>query len=132
MLQGLIKHSLTNCVDGWSPLAATGHTLDITKVVDVVYRRRLFCIFDQGYPYNLEITYKEPVSASMVTPRGAGTVAYLSRLGTPSHPDTQIVTARYPSEAAIKAEIEAIRSKQHHLDRVSVLSGMLCQRGLNL
>ena len=56
-MKGIIFHT-SKGIKGWSELGIL--TVDVYKIKDIYYKKRLFCIFNKDHPYNLTIDYHEP------------------------------------------------------------------------
>lgn len=46
-MTGFMRHALKG-IDGWSELQK--RHIDVSKIIEVSYRKRLFCILDRQYP----------------------------------------------------------------------------------
>jgi len=58
-MKGIIFHTLKG-INGWSFLKL--QKIDVCKILNIKYNKKLFCIFDYEYKYTLEIEieYLEP------------------------------------------------------------------------
>ena len=111
MIEGLLHHTLSG-IRGFSYL---GHsTIDVAKVLNVSYRKRLFMIFDREYPYTLVISYKNILTTTSVSPvfvNGQVGHVYGSLTTTES-----IITKRYKGKREVFNEIQEIERKQKALE----------------
>jgi len=102
-MKGILYHTLRG-KPGWSWLHE--NPIDIGRVNGVVWRKRLFRVFDRDHPYTIEITYKkkgeEPVMLVGWTGSGCAVV--------PSHKtvNEQTITCRYKSAQDVITEVEDI------------------------
>ena len=99
MMQGLTIHELEYGIPGYGlPI----HRLDISGVIDVKYRKRLFSIMDRKYPYTIHIKYHIP---------------RVDDINYPYYPniDTYIISRRYDIDTDAIQEMNNIISKKEHL-----------------
>ena len=90
---GKFRHTLSkNCINGYSML--NYEDLDLTKIIDITFRKRLFCFFNKDYPYVLKIEYDLPI---FIEP-------YL------------IITKRYKTEKECIDEIQEINIKKFKIN----------------
>jgi hypothetical protein len=54
-----IYHQLGRCVNGWTESQIS--KLDVTKVLDIKYTKRLYPVFNKDYPFILKIEYDKPI-----------------------------------------------------------------------
>jgi hypothetical protein len=112
MIQNLLFHTLKG-IKGWSDLSLV--KIDVAKVLDIIYHKRLFMICDRSYPYTLYIKYAEPKEY-------IGTYPVIGTNGTTgigiTHNVTltQVITKRYRSEKEVQEEINQIAQKQNKLN----------------
>jgi hypothetical protein len=57
-ITGILFHKLSG-INGWSRMSL--QCVDVAKITDVFYRKRLFKLFDREYDYTLYIKYNEPM-----------------------------------------------------------------------
>lgn len=84
--------------------------IDIRKIIDIQYRKRLFCILDIEYKYTLEIEYSIPTNRLSISP-----VIVFGNLGIANNINnkTSIMTLRYKTEKEVINIIEEIKMKQN-------------------
>jgi hypothetical protein len=63
ILKKHVSHILSG-IDGWSFLFI--RIIDVNKVINIKYYKRLFCVFENEYKYTLKITYDEPFNYSSI------------------------------------------------------------------
>ena len=102
-LPGTLFHTLKGS-PGWGYPELI--TIDIAKVINVGYHRRLFRIFDRDLPYALDLIYYKPEPGKLL---GMGICVNPLSI--------QLVSKRYPSKAVVKSELEEINSKIALLNR---------------
>ena len=110
----IIYHTLKG-TNGWSNLQL--QTVDINKVIEIGYSKRLFMIFDRDYPYNLIIKYENIHNNSIITP----TVILGGGIGLTQSFYTEtssIITKRYKSQKDVLDEIKAIQYKHKNMRMV--------------
>lgn len=105
-----VYHTFRNFVKGLSGFHL--NPIDVRKVMNIDYRKRLFCIFDKEYKYTLEIKYSNPrselrVSSVLTTGGQIGTGIYKEYV------ESSIMTLRYKTEREVKNEIREIKMKQN-------------------
>lgn len=112
MITNLIFHTLKG-IQGWSHLAI--NKIDVAKVVDMSYHKRLFMIFNRTHPYTLHITYSEPIERLKPAPviGGQGGTALVKQVDL-----TQYITKRYKTLDEAENEIKEIMKKQDQLKNV--------------
>jgi hypothetical protein len=103
-MNATLLHNLKSHVKGWSSFYV--NPIDIRKVIDISYNKRLFCIFDSEYKYTLRIEYYNPRSEITTSPvftsRGSGVAI------TESYKEISIMTIRYKTKNEINQEINEI------------------------
>ena len=111
-MEGIIFHTLKG-IRGWSKLNIS--TIDVYKIKDIYYNKRLFCIFDRNYPYTLIIKYNEPQESINLAPginfKGGVTLSLVNNMCLISD-----ITKRYKTEIEVKNEIEEINIKQKKIE----------------
>jgi hypothetical protein len=105
-----INHKLKNYVRGWSYFYC--NPLDVRKIINMVYRKRIFCIRDREYKYKLTIEYFNPRSKTTLSPNitlggGIGTVIHNEYV------ETSIITLRYKTEKEIIDEMDKVKKIQN-------------------
>lgn len=105
-----IYHTFRNFVKGYSFFHH--NPIDVRKVIEIYYRKRLFCILDREYKYKLIIEYSNPRSNLTITPMitfgGQVGVAY-----TRIYEESSLMTLRFKTEKEVKNEINEIKIKQN-------------------
>ena len=106
-ISGLLFHNLSG-INGWSRMSL--QCVDVAKITDVFYRRRLFKLFDREYDYSLYIKYNEPIDEFKYV---AG-----------KHPSFVVATKtehfiskRYKTEKDVLDEIKEIKKLQSNLNQ---------------
>ena len=111
-MKGIIFHTLKG-IKGWSELSIS--TIDIYKIKNIYYEKRLFCIFNKNHPYNLIIEYHEPTESIDLVPginfNGGITISLVSQMNLITD-----ITKRYKTEIEVKNEIEEIKIKQKKIE----------------
>lgn len=109
MFQDLIKYTL-NGKPGWS--FKKGNNLDVSRIGNINYHRRLFRIFDKDCPYTLTIDYHhiEDNYRNFSSVDTDGKVTFGS-----THQSPNKVTARYKSEDDVLDEIASIDHEKFRL-----------------
>lgn len=115
-MKGTIFHTLKG-IKGWSQFNIS--TIDICKIKDIYYEKRLFCIFNKNHPYTLTIEYCEPTQSYGLV-RGATfdgkfTTTLVSQIDL-----TTFMTRRYKSEIEVMNEIEEIKTKQKKIELLKI------------
>ena len=88
-MKGLVYHKLKG-IRGWSNLNIS--KIDVYKVMDIYYEKRLFCILNKDYPYKLIIEYH-------------------------AHPKyIYNITKRYKTEIEVQNEVSEIILKQSKIE----------------
>lgn len=112
-------YNLTKCVRGWSHCQY--NTIDITKILEISYRKRLFCIIDKKYPWSLNIEYNEmkvyPTHFMPHYRRFDSGISY-----------TRTITKRYESEKELINEIKNIITNKkcvHNCDHCVINNNIL-------
>ena len=95
-------------LNGWSKLNIS--SIDINKIKNINYKKRLFTIFDTNYPYTLTIEYNEPLYHYGIAP---GYGLYGPSIIVNHVYLTQYITKRYATEIEIQIEIKEIKNKQN-------------------
>lgn len=113
--QNIIFHRLKNCVNGLSE--CNYNNLDVSKIVNLEYSKRLFCINDKKYPWTLGIVYHEPeihINSLIFT-------FPLGNIGISKTPvnieEYKIIRKRYASKSDIIQEIRNINYKINKLKK---------------
>jgi hypothetical protein len=110
-MQGLIFHTLKGKL-GWSHLKIIH--IDVYKIIEINYHKRLFCIFNKDHPYTLTIEYDEPkesIGFNYGINSNGGTTTMITR----EVNLTQQITKRYKTEMDVKNEMEEIKKKQQRI-----------------
>jgi len=103
-----LYYKFTGFAKGWSKFV---NPIDITKIIDIQYRERLFCINDIEYKYTLKIEYFDPISSKVsISPV---IVFGIYGIATNSHDETHIMTLRYKTEQEVINIIKEIKMKQN-------------------
>lgn len=111
-MYGIIKHTLKG-IRGWSELCI--ETIDVAKVIQLNYIKRLFMITNREYPYTLKIKYENihnEMTFMPTIPLGKGSIGMTSVFYTETE---SILTKRYKTEQDIINEIDEIKAKQDRL-----------------
>ena len=107
----MIFHTLKG-IKGWSTLSI--QKIDIYKIKEIYYKKRLFCIFNRDHPYNLIIIYNEPRTTIDFAPginfNGGFTTSMVESTSL-----TVNITKRYKTEIEVKNEIKEIQMKQNKI-----------------
>lgn len=104
-LQGILFHTLKGS-PGWSDLAIK--KVDVGRIAEMSYQKRLFCLFDRDKPYTLAIVYYLPKTNTSLAPtlgHSVGITIYDRTIV------EHVITKRYTSEQEVQAEIAAIEKK---------------------
>lgn len=113
-MRGLIFHNLKG-IKGWSDLSIS--QINVYKIKEIFYKKRLFCIFNKNYRYTLTIKYSEPNEYYMPIivygGHGITTTSLVKQVNL-----TQIITKRYLTEADVINEIEEIKLKQQKIELI--------------
>lgn len=108
--QNLIFHRLRNCTNGLTKYKYDN--LDVSKIINMKYKKRLFCIHDKEYPWTLEIEYDE--------------IDLDSSFFLHMCDFTKIIKKRYATENEVIDEIETINQKigvlKYHVHVQSIVS----------
>ena len=98
---------------GWSELSIS--TIDVYKIKDIYYKKRLFCIFNKNHPYKLTIEYDEPTEsmgiASGINFNRGFTTSLVKEVDL-----TVDITKRYKTEIEVINEIKETRMKQNKIE----------------
>lgn len=108
----ILTHTLKG-IRGWS--MNTDNLIDISKVINVVYSKRKFKIFDREYDYTLNIEYKEFNSNIIFVPIiSSGTYGIA-----PSQyvENSKTITKRYKTLQDVESEYNEILIKQKKLNK---------------
>lgn len=85
--------------------------IDVRKVIDIKYKKRLFCIIDREYKYNLEMEYLNPRSeispVALITFSGNLGIGFYNE-----HIETSVMTLTYKTEKEVIDEINEIKKKK--------------------
>ena len=111
-MKGIIFHTLKG-IKGWSDLSIS--IIDVYKIKNIYYEKRLFCIFNKNHPYNLIIEYHEPTESIGLVPginfNGGLTTSLVNKVSLIAN-----ITKRYKTEIEVKNEIEEIKIKQNKIE----------------
>ena len=114
-MKPILYHTLKNFVRGWSKFYI--NPIDIRKITNIYYNKRLFCIFDPEYEYTLRINYYNPrieyiinniVIYSIYNYTPFINIPYISE----QYVEESYMTLRYKTECEVKKEIEKIKKLQ--------------------
>ena len=107
-----LYHTFKNFVRGWSGYHIS--RVDIRKISNVKYHKRLFCIFDAEYEYTLFFSYYNPHSELAVAPiiGGKGGIVLTSE-----YSETSTVTLRFKTLKDVNAEIDSINKLKHMIEK---------------
>lgn len=104
-----LYHAFTNYAKGW----AYHHInpVDVRKIINMSYEKRLFCLLDTDHKYTLKITYFNPRSEVdtnfVITSGGIGFAI------TDKYEETCDLTFRYKTENEILNEMNHIKNLQN-------------------
>lgn len=113
--KGVVFYTLTGA-KGWSSYFR--QTLDIARVTNLQYHKRLFKVFDRDCDYTLQIDYRMPTEETTLAPtfthgRGGGSFGF-------AVVDTvklqHLITSRYRTKEEVQEEVQRIRTKQHKFE----------------
>ena len=103
-----IKFHTLGGIRGWSSFQPS--VVDVAKISQIYYSKRLFKIFNPEYKYSLEIIYKERYEKGKISPtittRGIG-VTFVSE----THYE-KLITRRFKTEEDIFSELSKIKNLQ--------------------
>lgn len=109
-----VHYLLTNFTRGWSSFYT--NPLDIRKIINIGYHKRLFCLWDPEYKYTATVTYYNPRAVSTVSPvitqRGHIGIAY-----TATYKDNSVMTVRYKTENEILQLIDDINKRKDAISK---------------
>lgn len=105
-----LYHTFKGFVKGLSSFHV--NPVDVRKVINMDYRKRLFCINDTEYKYSLEIEYYDPRSELSVTYIRSASGHVETRFYN-HYEETSEMTLRYKTEKEIINEINEIKKKQN-------------------
>jgi hypothetical protein len=111
-MEGLIHHTLKG-IKGWSFLSIS--TIDIYKVKEICYKKRLFCVFDRKHPYTLTIEYNEPQKRFTIAP-GMCVNGFYTMVLTYYETSISLITKRYQTKDEIENEINEIKLQQQKME----------------
>ena len=107
-MKPILYHTLKNFVRGWSGFYI--NPIDIRKIKNIYYNKRLFCIFDPEYEYTLSIHYYNP--RSEYTPNIMFINGRSNIVLSEKYVEESYMTLRYKTECEVKKEIEEIEKLQ--------------------
>lgn len=111
-MRGLLFHRI-NTVFGWGTKI---RDIDVTRVLDMKFHKRLFRIRDRNYPYTLRINYYDPENDiypfPVLTPQGIGFGAIVASK------TEKIITFRYPNTDELNKDINEINRLHEAMKRV--------------
>ena len=85
--------------------------IDVSKIVSIDSRKRLFKILDQDYDYTLDIVYNKSITKSKLMPVGPIFVPM-------SYTETEHnMTRRYKTKKDVDDEINEIKMKQNEINK---------------
>ena len=102
-------HQLKHHTKGWSSFYV--NPIDVRKVISISWNPRLFCIFDQDYPYTLRIKYYNPRSVEIASPVISG--GHTGIAFTEKYEENSYITIRYKTENEVHQEINEINKLQN-------------------
>lgn len=108
-------HRFMYYVRGWSRFHV--NPIDVRRIINIRYRKRLFCITDRAFKFTLEIEYYEPRSkppTPMPVINGYFKVDPISY----AYDKPRLMTLRYKSEYQIKRQIEMVKNLQNILKKL--------------
>jgi hypothetical protein len=110
-----IYYTIKNCVRGWSSLYV--NPVDIRKIINIGYSKRLFRVTNRDYMYTLDIEYSNPHTDFNVAPvigfnnsHGLSGVAMVESY----HPSSS-VTMRFKTLNDVRAEVDNITRLQNKI-----------------
>lgn len=112
-MNGLCFHQFSRLAnDGWGEFSHLTR-IDVAKVVEMYYSRRLFRIFQRHLPYQLTIVYNEPHQQTSIAPtftgRGMGITPYNETVLTTD------INKRYSTKHDVLEEMREIADEQKTL-----------------
>ena len=110
-MSATVYHTFTGCVKGLSSFHI--NPADVRKIIDITYRKRLFCIFNKEYKFSLDIKYFDPKNETTVSPA----VVFAGQYGIggvfhSTYVETSIMTLRYKTKKEVINVIDEIKMKQ--------------------
>jgi hypothetical protein len=105
-----VQYQLNDCVRGWSEFYT--NPLDIRKIINISYHKRLFCLWDSEYKYSVTITYSNPRSVNTNSP----VITLGGNVGmslTTGYRDKSIMTVRYKTENEVLEVIDNINKRKN-------------------
>jgi len=112
LLRGVVFHTLKG-IDGYSSLNYS--KIDVAKVVDITWRKRLFCIHDREQKFMVEIKYEELNIPFTLTPVIVATPPLGFTIPLSQQSEIQTITKRYSSQEECLTLIKEIKTKQKQL-----------------
>lgn len=104
MITNLLFHKLKG-INGWS--FQTLQNIDVGKIINIKYSKRLFVLFDREYPYTLSIkyliTHEKPPYTDFTIKQKMG---------------IQCITKRYKNKAELEDDVKQIMKKQQELNSI--------------
>ena len=110
MVRGIIYYNLRG-VDGWSKCQLS--KLDISKIIHIATRPRIFMIFQKDYPYTMIIEYKLPITKTKVSTIIDKNNRIVINTFTES---TQVITKRYKTEEDMELDCKNIMDMKRDLE----------------
>jgi hypothetical protein len=98
--------------NGWSFLDLK--RINVSKVIEMSCRERLFKFYDEEFPFVLEIEYAEEID-TLVPMIINGATIFVS-----TNDDSQTITKRYKTSKEVYQEISEIKKKQNELKSVCI------------
>lgn len=111
-----LYHTFKGFVKGLSSFHI--NPIDVRKVIDINYRKRLFCIFDTEYKYTLKIKYFNPrsiLSSNIITSNGHIGIGFYNE-----YVETSEMTLRYKTEKEAIDEIDKIKKIQKIISQFDI------------
>lgn len=96
-----------NGIRSWSTFR---YTINVSKIQNITYRKRLFCIFDYEHKYELTIKYHEPKTKYILL--YGITYNYKS--------EYEYIVARYENIESINKELNAINTKIQSINNLRI------------
>ncbi len=107
-MRGLLHYELKG-ISGWS--ASNLQVIDVSNVINVIKRKRMFMIFNREYPYTLGITYEDQYANLFVSPIVGGRGMSLSNFTL----STQFISKRYKTEKEMDIDYNNIMKYKQEL-----------------
>ena len=114
LLKGIKRNLTTHTLKGINGYSALNYqTIDVSKVVKTSWFKRSFCIFEEQYPYVLEIEYEEEEHCTSFFPMFLPITPFIMiPIPINHYNDTQIITKRYKSYNDLRNDVNEIETKR--------------------